>query len=73
MRIIRDKPLDTEIKFEGNSIKKYCYEYLDNTLIASIMLGPECTEDQVKLVKEYLDKNGYNVPVERSHAFDLRN
>lgn len=71
-RIIRDKTSDTEIKFEGNSIKKYCYEYLDKNLVVSIMLGPKCDENQVKLVKEYLKENCYgDIPVEKSNAFNL--
>jgi len=72
-RIIIDKASDSEIKFEGNKVGKYRYEYIDASYVKGIMLGPKCNEDQVKAVREYLEKNGYkDILVGRSRAFELR-
>jgi len=74
VRIIIDKASNTEIIFEGNNIKKCCYEYIDVSIVKYIVLGPECNDEQVKTVREYLDKNGYkDILVARSRAFELRN
>jgi hypothetical protein len=63
---------DTDIEFNANKIIKISYEYFDKSIVDNIMLGPNCNDEQVKAVKEYLDKNGYdNILVEKSHAFEL--
>jgi len=73
MRIIITKPPIPEIEIDSNSIKKCCYEYFDASIVSHIMLGPKCNEEQKKAVEEYLSKNGYNIPVTRSRAFELLN
>jgi len=73
MRIIIEKPTNTEIIFEGNSVKKYCYESFPVSIVKGIMLGPKCNSEQEKLIKEYLNNNGYKINVERSRAFELLN
>jgi hypothetical protein len=63
--------LDFKREFIGGK-KRVRYEKLSKDVIASVMLGPECNEEQVKEIKNYLTTNGYNnISVERSHAFDL--
>jgi len=73
MRIIITKPSISEIEIDSNNIKKCCYEYFDASIVSHIMLGPKCNDAQVKAVEDYLKKNGYNIPVTRSRAFELRN
>jgi len=36
------------------------------------MLAPACNDEDVKAVEKYLKDSGYNIPVERSRAFDLQ-
>lgn len=68
------KEIPSETERIGDEDKKVHYEHLSKDVIASIMLGPACSEEQVEAVKDYLHANGYNgIPVSRSHAFDLRN
>jgi len=72
-RYFEIKKSKIKMEIDNNKIKKTCYKVYDKDVVSSIMLGPECNNEQVNVVKEYLDKNGYdNILVERSHAFDLR-
>jgi len=66
----------TQLTFEKEFIggkKRVHYETLSKDVISSIMLGPACNDDQVEVIREYLEQNDYNnIPVSRSHAFDLK-
>jgi hypothetical protein len=69
--------LNGEIKkikeeFNENKIKKVYYKKFNKNVIYSIILGPACNDEEVDAVKKYLKKNGYDIPVSRSHAFDLK-
>jgi hypothetical protein len=73
VRIIKETP-NAKIEFNANGIKKNYDEYFDKSIVHCIILGPECNDEQVKAVREYLYKNGYNdIKVRRSRAFELRN
>jgi len=52
--------------------KRFYYQNLDKSVISSVMLAPTCNEEQEKEVERYLKDNGYNIPVTRSRAFDLK-
>jgi len=68
---IKDVKLNSEKEFIGGK-KRVHYETLNKDVISSIMLGPACNDEQVEAIREYLKNNGYDIPVERSHAFDLK-
>jgi hypothetical protein len=69
----KEEELNAEVEFMGKRIAKSCYKYFDKCLVNSIMLGPDCGDEHIEVVKEYLAKNGYgNIEVTRSKAFDLR-
>ena len=63
------QPLETE--FCDDKVREVGYRTFNKSIVSSIMLGPDCNEEQVNAIKGYLDKNEYNdIPVSRSHAFD---
>jgi len=66
------QPLETE--FCDDKVREVGYKTFNKNIVSSIMLGPDCNEEEVKVVKNYLKSNGYdNIPVEKSHAFDSVN
>jgi len=75
--LIKGKKLSTDIEFSKNRITKNHYEYVNKNAVAHIMLGPECSEEQVEIVRDYLRINEYitsdnDIIVSKSSAFDLR-
>jgi len=65
--------LNPKIECIGNKVKKVCYRLFDKDIINSITLGPDSKPEYEEAVKFHLITNGYdNIPVSRSHAFDLR-
>jgi hypothetical protein len=65
IRIVSDKDEETD---SVCSLK-----YFDKSVVRAIILGPECSDEQVMTVKEYLDKNEYNIKVGKSRAYELLN
>jgi hypothetical protein len=63
---------DKKIEFIGNEIKSKVSFNFDKDIIHSIMLGPNCNERHKYLLKKYLEKNGYDIEIEESRAFELR-
>ncbi len=71
--ILYNTETKNEIEFYENKIIRCHYEYFeDKNIISSIMLAPACNDEDVKAVEKYLKDSGYNIPVERSRAFDLQ-
>ena len=60
--------------FSKNDVKKIYLASIDQKCVDSIILGPECNEDQREAIEDYLKNNGYyDIKVEISHAFDSIN
>jgi hypothetical protein len=69
---IKGREISPKIESINGKDQKVHYEFLNKDVVDSIMLGPKCSDEQVKAVKDYLVKNGYSgISVERSHAFDF--
>jgi len=74
-----DNCLDLKTEFNDNKIKKVGYKTFNKSIVSSIILGPDCDNEQVKAVEDYLVDNGYNnkndpnnIKVDRSKALDLK-
>jgi hypothetical protein len=70
------KNLKPIIEFEESKVTKSHYEYFDKNIVDSIMLGPDCNNEQVNFVRDYLKNNGYikkdDIKVSKSNAISLR-
>jgi len=62
-----------DIEFVGNKIGRSCYEYFEQDIVCSIMLGPACSSDHIeRMVRDYLKNNNYNnIDILKSNAYDL--
>jgi hypothetical protein len=65
-----------KIELIRDCITKVLYEKIDISVVKSIILGPNCGDEQVEAVEEYLKVNEYDeynrIRITRSQALDLR-
>jgi len=67
----KEGELNAKTECIGNRLVKTCYKDFSKDFCKKIILGPNCKEEHIRYIKDYLRDNEYDIEISQSDAYKL--